>query len=236
MEQQVLKTVRARASAMSAAAPSGHAPNLLGAPPAVPMNQAPVRIPDGSGVGGGPVMRSRSVFDESVRGVGAQVREVRLLAGLGPLLQSNAAQMPSRGAVPMMAGPRPPKRVQAVLSSSLGQEAAPTSSEVQKILQRETEPKGIAPDEAAALAAALTPALEASTKAIAESVVCGNVDSFVVQEVRVLRDGLVRFAANGARDERLDISAGDLSKIDAVLACQVTYDQVAEPGEPRRRP
>lgn len=198
------------------------------------MNTAPVKIPGANGGGGAPVMRGRSVFDETTRGSGAQLQEVRLLMGTAPLLHD--AQRAANPGIAMrgiqMGGGRPIQRVRAVPDRMLGQEkdaeaAVVEQSAIEKVIQRESPPRGLSPEEARAIAVALTPAIEASNQAVAGGVSCGNVDSFIVQEVRVLRDVISRFASDGAPDERLDVAAGDLLKIDAVLACQGIYEQVS---------
>lgn len=179
------------------------------APPrGIPVGHA-FRVPERA-LGGANISRGRSVFDEAVRGPGAQVQEVPLRGGF-------------QGAPP----PQAPG--QAVARPAIGQ--APTAreqSEVERVIQREMPPVGVSREEARAIVTALGPALEASAKAVEEGVACGKVDSFMVQEVRVLKDFLERFAAVARAGERNDrLGAGDFSKIDEILACQVVYEQVS---------
>jgi len=97
---------------------------------------------------------------------------------------------------------------------------------VMKILQREIPPEGLSSTEAAALAAALTPALAAAANAIQEQVSCGGVDSTIHKEVSVLRDRLERFGSS-KNESKAELSPPEIQKIEAILACQQTYDQVA---------
>lgn len=185
---------------------------------AVAIGQAPVRLPEG-GLGAAAQVRTRSVFDESVRGMGAQVQQIPLRTALFPV----------QGTLPQISRPAPP-RVLARLGQP-GQVTPPPQqqrTEIERVIQRELPPVGLSRQEAAAIAAALKPAIETSLKAVAERVSCGKVDSFMIQEVRALKDFLERFVSLTRADERTErLSADDFSKIDEVLACQSVYEQVS---------
>lgn len=191
------------------ARPQGYATAGLGA-----------RIPQ-AGLGGGSPIKGRSVFDEAVRGPGAQVRQVPLRMANVAFQQVNVPPWPSAPPppAPMMgqqgAGTPPPQ-------------ASQERTAVERVIQRELPPVGLSRQEAAAIAAALGPAIDASARAIQDGVSCGRVDTFVVQEARVLREFLDRFAAVARADDRTErLSAEDFAKIDDVLACQATYEQVS---------
>jgi hypothetical protein len=202
----------------------------------MPLGGNPIRIPDrnGMGGGGGSIRGARSVFDESVRGQGAQVQQVRLMGAPIPLVQDAAVPRATMGSLPSAQAQR--RQFQEGPNLWLGQEAAPAESPelmvepsaIERVVQREMPSSGFSPQEAGALADALTGALASAARAVTEGVVCGNVDTFVVQEVRVMQGMLQRFAAGAEAGDRFDgATPEDLAKIDAVLACQVTYDQVA---------
>lgn len=97
---------------------------------------------------------------------------------------------------------------------------------VEKLIQREIPPEGVSKEEASAIAAALGPALDATAKAIEDGVTCGKVDSLVYTEVKKLKESLDRFAASKT-EAKADLSASELEKIDTVLSCQLTYQDVA---------
>lgn len=185
---------------------------------AVAVGQAPVRLPEG-GLGAAAQVRARSVFDESVRGMGAQVQQIPL----------RAAPFAVQSTLPQMSRP-----ARLTVLARLGQQGQVTPppqqqrTEIERVIQRELPPVGLTRQEAAAIAAALKPAIETSLKAVSEGVACGKVDSFMIQEVRTLKDFLERFASLARADERTErLSADDFSKIDEVLACQSVYEQVA---------
>jgi hypothetical protein len=114
----------------------------------------------------------------------------------------------------------------------MGQEAeppkpAPRRAEVERIIQREMPSTGMTQEEAALVANALGPAIEASEKALEEGVQCGKIDSSTVRRVRTLREILYRYAEGSDPSELEKTTDEDLDKIDAVLACQAIYEQMA---------
>lgn len=197
------------------------APAPVPAPGGVNLGQAPVRIPEG-GINGASVI-ARSVFDESVRGLGSPLQQVRVRMTPSPL----QAVAIGEHATPVAAA-----RPVVTARASMGQEEVavplPERIGVERVIQRELSPVGLTRDEAASISAALGPALEASAKALQEGVKCGRVDSVTIQEVRLLREFLARFALVASADERTDrLSSDDFSMIDEVLACQAIAEQVA---------
>lgn len=204
-------------------------------PQGIPVGQS-FRVPERA-LGGASVQRGRSVFDESVRGPGAQLRQVELRGWGGPFQQAPIALASGPIGGPPL--PRVSARLQTRSTNVMGQaplgqaplgQAPPArqQSEVERVIQRELPPIGLTREEARALATVLGPAIEASAKAVAEGIACGKVDSFAVDEARSLKAYLERFAAvarPGERNERL--STDDFARLDAILACQKVYDQVA---------
>lgn len=214
-------------------APSPYGPNLMGGPQGVPMAQSPIRLPDGRAMGGGSIMRQRSVFDETVRGNGAQLKQVNLLGGGRPVLQDSAVPTVTMGRIPAPHAPPPAAGPVTTgpnlwLGADIPLTEAVQPSAIERVVQREMPSEGFSPQEAGALADALSAALQAASLAVAEEVACGNVDTFIVQEVRVMQGMLQRFSSTGAAADRFKgLAPEDIAKIDAVLACQSTYEEVS---------
>ena len=187
----------------------------------IPVGAAPARMPAGGKVSS---MSGRSVFDLPSFGPGAQVQQVRLV-GTSPLIDPAPVPASPQGTL----GQRP--RVMA--RPTMGQEPvtppipAPRRAEVERIIQRALPGEGLTQEEAAVVANALGPAINASVKALAEDVQCGRVDALAVQRVRTLREILYRYAEGAEPRELEETTAEDLDKIDSVLACQAVYEQMA---------
>jgi hypothetical protein len=156
-------------------------------------------------------------------GVGAQVRSIFDVPRQAPRAESSAPQRPR------------------ILARSLGQEAPPAPppaepapvpppapppvppDKVEAVLRRETPPEGLTKQEAADLAAALTPALENSALALAEGEQCLGVDDSSLKKASGLRDGLVRFATQAPENARLEVDPADITLMEQVLECSELY-------------
>ena len=165
------------------------------------MDPPPMRVPEGTKISS---MGSRSIFDNPAPGSTAQLSQVSLRPDPFTPREVQAVARPTAVAQPVM-----------------GQEGA-----VEKVIQREIPPEGVSKEEATAIVAALGPALDATAKAIEDGVTCGKVDSLVYAEVKKLKGSLEQFAASKT-EAKADLSASELEKIDAVLSCQLTYQDIA---------
>lgn len=163
----------------------------------VPVEAPPMRMPEGSKIAS---MGSRSFFDNPVPGSSAQKNLISMKRD--PFVPETTNLRPSVQAMPV-----------------LGQDAG-----VERVIQRETPPEGVSREEAKAIIAALDPALAATALALEAGVTCGRVDSLVYAEVKKLRDSLDKFAASQA-EAKAQLSPAELEKIDAVMACQKTYEE-----------
>jgi len=195
----------------------------------VPVGPAPARMPDGGKVSS---MRGRSVFDQASFGPGAQVQQIRLV-GTSPLIDQAPVPASPQGTL----GQRP----RVIARPTMGQEETPVTpptptprrAEVERIIQRELDRprpgpgEGLTREEAAVLANALGPAIDASEKALAEEIQCGRIGSATVLRVRTLREILYRYAEGAETRDLEETTAEDLDKVDAVLACQAVYEQMA---------
>lgn len=168
----------------------------------VAIDPPPMRVPEGTKVSS---MGNRSIFDSPAPGSTAQ--------------KSLVAFRPD----PFMPRSEPAVRPRTMAQPVLGFQDTDTA--VERLVQREIHPEGINKTEAGAIAAALGPALEATAKAIEDGVTCGKVDSMVYQEVSKLKASLEQFAASGA-EGKAQMTEAELQKIDSVLACQATYQDI----------
>lgn len=91
-------------------------------------------------------------------------------------------------------------------------------------MKRETPPEGLTKQEAADLAAALTPALENTALALAEGKQCLGIDDSSLKKATGLRDGLVRFAEQAPENARLEVESADITLMEQVLDCSALYD------------
>lgn len=154
-------------------------------------------------------------------GVGAQVRSIFDVPRQGPRFTEPAAPQRHR-----------------VVAKALGQEEAPPAApppapappppppaeKVEAVLKRETPPEGLTKQEAADLAAALTPALENTALALAEGKQCLGIDDSSLKKATGLRDGLVRFAEQAPENARLEVESADITLMEQVLDCSALYD------------
>jgi len=171
----------------------------------VPVDPPPMRMPEGGKIAS---MGSRSFFDNPAPGSSAQKNLVAL---------KNELFRPEPGTE------RPTVQAMPVLGQDSGAE---------RVIQRETPPEGVSKEEAKAIVEALDPALEATAKAIEEGLTCGRVDSLVYAEVKKLRDSLDRFASS-TTESRAELAPAELEKIDAVMACQKTYEGTVSASKTR---
>lgn len=163
----------------------------------VPVDAPPMRMPEGSKIAS---MGSRSFFDNPVPGSSAQKNLIALKSA--PFHVETETSRPAVQAMPI-----------------LGQDSG-----VERVIQRETPPEGVSKEEAKAIVQGLDPALAATALALEAGVTCGRVDSLVYAEVKKLRDSLDKFASS-TTESRAELSPAELEKIDAVLACQKTYEE-----------
>jgi hypothetical protein len=173
----------------------------------VPVDAPPMRMPEGANITS---MGARSIFEGPVKN--PEIRTLTL--------------RPDRFAV--RAGTEPEPRPRAFAQPVMGED----DPGVMKILQREIPPEGLSSAEAAILASDLVPALDAAAKAIEEKISCSGVDSTVHREVSVLRERLERFGSS-KNESKAELSPPEIRKIQAVLACRETYDQVASARQGR---
>jgi hypothetical protein len=202
---------RPRVQAVAVSAAPARAPERVHA---VPVDPQPARIADG-----GVAMRGRSSFDAPTRGAGSMLREVRL-AGGGPLdIRPRMVAEPAR-----MGQEAPPPPVAA-------QPPAPPPSwaEVERVIARESESKGLTRKEASDLAQAIDAAALQAAEAIAAGERCVGVDDAVLVDVRALRDRLTAFAAAAGPDQRYDRFAREDGELaERVLQCAVLYAKIVE--------
>lgn len=169
---------------------------------AVPVDAPPMRVSEAANVS---ALQKKSIFDGA--NPHAQLSQVNLRPD------------------PFVSRPRPASpRPRVVAQPVLGED--PPESAVKNLLQREMSPQGISGAEATVLAEALKVALEATSKALEDKIACGQVDSVVYQEVKKIQASLEQFGASN-REGRAELTSDEIRKMDSVLACQKTYEQVS---------
>lgn len=178
---------------------------------ATPVEPQPTRMD-----GGGVAIRGRSSFDARQRGAGSMLQEVRLAGGTGPLdIRPRAVAQLDMG--------------QAEQAKPEAAPAAPAWADVERIVARESESRGLTRKEASDLALALTTAADQSAAAIEAGERCVGVDDAAIADARAFRDRLARFAATAALDARYDqFTSAELALAERVLECGDLYAKLQE--------